>query len=1818
MGRQNYAAPSSARHARRNTLKRIAISLVAWAFVITGSASAATLAAAEPTEGTNSEQLAGAAGLQVDGTEAGGKADDGSDSTSSDGDSDDAAGSGSADGSAGTEGDEDSADSGATDKDTGASDGTKDDSAKDVTGPAGATTLSLPGDGPALMSVPAGQPGANEAHLIVAAGGDRVGTSTTVTPVTGATFSFYRVDNGTALSGGTLVGSCTTDPGDNGTCGVTVPLNTGSNYFYVTQTSVPGPYSVAGTWGSSSQYVRYNTGAITRGGDVSTRIVTMPGTDRTYPSVLANTPLPAKCGLDLALVFDVSLSVSNNSTYFPQYKSAGKGFVDALVGTPSRIGLYTFATTGPAAGNANRTEPLTSVASGAGPQTLRNRIDGLAAPSPTAQGYTNWDMGLAQVDAAGVDAVIFLTDGDPTAYRNQPGSGTTATLRTVEEAIHSANKVKADSHLIVVGIGGSVGTNEGKKRLSLLSSDYHTASFEEVGELLREIALENCLGTLTVVKQERGYDGTLTPGKDWTFSSSSSDVTPASGQTGSDGALNFEIGGFNENTTTRDITVTETPQPGFTLEQQKGLNATCTNTVNGRPVTPTNSGATGFTVSVPYDAAISCQVINAAEPWDELTVSKTATTSYDREYTWEVDKSTSTPEINVPEGEQATADYGVEVTAVDQIDSNITVSGTISVGNTNPGTITVDLADTLAGATCTIDGGASDRAVPPGGVDFDYECTASSIASVGGTNTAKVTWDKADVPGTSGKASATAPVTFGGPATETNRYVTVEDVFDGGSAVELPLPGGADTLDWVQVKASGPVNLTYSTEIDGTPGECTTFENTASVVGDDEEALDEDTAEVEVCVGMDLVVTKNVALSLERTYAYDIEKSVDATKLDVDPETGEATFSYTVTVTDGAAADSNWLMTGVVTVTNPNDWAVTADVTDVASVGFDQVCEVSGPESVPAGGSAEFDYTCLFTGQPDYDGTNTATVTWDQDEYFTPNGSAEYVATFAESDWSLTKANETVTVVDDLTDPSAPVELGDVTWTAEGTETEFTYDLTLEGTPGECVSFTNHAWIEDLPYTGDDQDVTVCWPLDVSVEKTVDATFDREYFWLLDKEADRTEATISEGGTAEFTYVVSATPDGFQDSAWAMSGEITVSNPNATDVTVGVTDTPAVPGVSECTIASPTLLVPARGEASTTYVCGITGQPGYEGTNTATVAWTDVNGVLQSVTTDEVEVSFELAGETNKSVEVYDDLASGEVPGELLGTAEWNAEGEATEFEYSLELEGLPGQCVEYTNTAVIPDVTDPTDETVTVCVEVAPEVSKTAEASFDREYFWQLDKEVDATSVEVSGTDTTFGYTVTATPGGYEDSGWTISGQIEVTNPNTFADGALTVTVTDVPSVGGEDVGGECVVADGEDVVVGPGETVTLDYTCTFASKPAYEGTNVATVAWTAPDGTETSVEAKADVSFELDGETNKTVEVYDDLATGDAPGEKLGDAEWNAEGEPTVFEYELTLPGVPGECVSHTNTAVIPDTGDKDSATVEICAEGDLVVTKTAEATFDREYFWQLEKEAEETELVVEEGEAAELLYLVAAIPDGYEDSGWAMSGAITVTNPNQYAEGTVTVTVTDETNVGAVCAVADGVDVVLEPGQTRVFDYTCTFETKPEYEGVNTATVAWTGPDGAERTVTTDEVEVSFELAGETNREITVYDDLATGGVPSEELGTAEWNEEGEPTLFLYALELEGTPGECVEVTNTAVIPGVTDPTEETVTLCTKTSPEPGPDPKPEPKPDPKPKPKPIVPSGDPVAPVRVGLLVAGIGSMLLALLGFGRALRRQKRP
>ncbi|NKZ63622.1 hypothetical protein GTG23_03820 [Rhodococcus hoagii] len=54
-----------------------------------------------------------------------------------------------------------------------------------------------------------------------------------------------------------------------------------------------------------------------------------------------NPPLPSRCGLDIAVVLDLSASVG--ATNLPILKSATDQLVDAFVGTPSRMAVFGFA-----------------------------------------------------------------------------------------------------------------------------------------------------------------------------------------------------------------------------------------------------------------------------------------------------------------------------------------------------------------------------------------------------------------------------------------------------------------------------------------------------------------------------------------------------------------------------------------------------------------------------------------------------------------------------------------------------------------------------------------------------------------------------------------------------------------------------------------------------------------------------------------------------------------------------------------------------------------------------------------------------------------------------------------------------------------------------------------------------------------------------------------------------------------------------------------------------------------------------------------------------------------------------------------------------------------------------------------------------------------------------------------------------------------------------------------------------------------------------------------------------------------------------------
>jgi hypothetical protein len=221
--------------------------------------------------------------------------------------------------------------------------------------------------------------------------------------------------------------------------------------------------------------------------------------------------------------------------------------------------------------------------------------------------------------------------------------------------------------------------------------------------------------------------------------------------------------------------------------------------------------------------------------------------------------------------------------------------------------------------------------------------------------------------------------------------------------------------------------------------------------------------------------------TVARTYSWSIEKSADAAVRSTD-STGRATFLYTVSAKAGAASDAGWALTGTVTVTNPNGWAVVADVDAATTLGGGSSCTVTGGDDVvvpPSGstpGEVVLPYACSFTSAPASSGTVTATATWDPaGEATTASAGSSAPASFAVT----SETDRTVAVVDDKTVPGQRVVLDpSVTW-APGLVRTYTYDLALlGGAPGACASYANTAAVDRASGTDPSAVVTVqaCTP----------------------------------------------------------------------------------------------------------------------------------------------------------------------------------------------------------------------------------------------------------------------------------------------------------------------------------------------------------------------------------------------------------------------------------------------------------------------------------------------------------------------------------------------------------------------------------------------------------------------------------------------------------------------------------------------------------------------------------------------------------------------
>uniref|UniRef100_UPI0015E09B43 prealbumin-like fold domain-containing protein n=1 Tax=Zhihengliuella halotolerans TaxID=370736 RepID=UPI0015E09B43 len=667
--------------------------------------------------------------------------------------------------------------------------------------------------------------------------------------------------------------------------------------------------------------------------------------------------------------------------------------------------------------------------------------------------------------------------------------------------------------------------------------------------------------------------------------------------------------------------------------------------------------------------------------WEPLEVAKSVDASYSVLYDWDIEKTVDQTLIE-QSGTTAAFTYLVEVTEGARTASDFMVDGTITVDNPNAGAMVATVEDVLGdGTVCVIDAadasGADGHQISfgPGETVLDYECeVAEEPEELSGSNEVSLTWSRADYPqeqddvddpGNAPEGEASANEAFEWTVNETDKTVTIEDSqFEFDPAWEITWSGEGTVHE-----------QEYTLEREVPAGECQTFDNTATIV----ETGQSDDAEATLCVGADLVVEKNVIHSFDRTYLWDIEKTVLGDQpFAADPETGDVTVEYEVTVGPNSFQDSGWAMSGEITVANPNDWQdIETTVSDAVDIGGGAECVVmDATRVVEAKDSLVFEYTCTFLSEPEYDGENVATAVWDAEAAFTPSGEATGSAEVSADEWSVTPINDTVVVEDDhfTFDPA-----WEITW-SEGMEPEtrgyeFTWNV---GEAGRCAEFVNVASVigdDDLPLAEDDALAEACREAPLVVEKTIDGSFDRLYLWDVEKDVDQTEVTVGEDDEIpEFAYTVVATPGETEDSEFELGGTITIENPNTFEsgwIVAEVEDTISIEGLI-CTIDDDdlnedgTVTIEPNSTVELDYTCttdGVTAES--EGENTAVVTWNDGE---RFATSGPVPFGFELDGETDKSVEVFDDKTDPEGEPVLLGSAEWNAEGTPTEFEYVLEL----------------------------------------------------------------------------------------------------------------------------------------------------------------------------------------------------------------------------------------------------------------------------------------------------------------------------------------------------------------------------------------------------------------------------------------------------------------------------------------------------------------------------------------------------------------------
>lgn len=356
-----------------------------------------------------------------------------------------------------------------------------------------------------------------------------------------------------------------------------------------------------------------------------------------------NPELPAKCGINVALIADTSGSLEK--TGIASMKKSMGQFVDAFRGTDTNMSLFSFSNFSPGLQASNH-PTLLPVTTATQATAFKAQYAGWAS-----DGGTNWDRGIAEAANAPskFDVAILLTDGNPTLQGTvfQPGYGIFTALRHTDAGIFSANLLKAKgTRVVALGVGPGV-TAHSEYNLRAVSgptknSDYFRAStFAEATDALVALANANCTGSIEVQKMIVPANGTIadaTPAPaGWKFDAASQTSTMTVGAptskttaTGDNGMVDFGLN-FTQPSTSGTVQILETQQTGYQIlpvgTGTAARNGTCTILSTGASVPVTNSGTAaqpGFTVTGLKNERVSCKIYNQVVVPGKLEVAKSS------------------------------------------------------------------------------------------------------------------------------------------------------------------------------------------------------------------------------------------------------------------------------------------------------------------------------------------------------------------------------------------------------------------------------------------------------------------------------------------------------------------------------------------------------------------------------------------------------------------------------------------------------------------------------------------------------------------------------------------------------------------------------------------------------------------------------------------------------------------------------------------------------------------------------------------------------------------------------------------------------------------------------------------------------------------------------------------------------------------------------------------------------------------------------------------------------------------------------------------